>query len=106
MAGLIGIMDGCVAVYDVRTARPLGSALETKNCHLFCVHEASKQLCAVTKKKRLLTFSWQAGSSASPLILRQDYPLQELPVCMASTADTVVMGFKKHYVIFWSWRRD
>ena len=95
-------MDSCLSAYDINTCRQLAQVADTKGAVLFAVHEASRSVTVVTKKKQLLVYGWAGGLSSSGPLAPKGPPLTlpDVPSCMCCAGETaVVVGYKKSYSI-------
>jgi hypothetical protein len=85
-------MDGAVMAYDSQFYQQLGSAPESKGCHIFAVHDRNNTV-VVANKKKLIHFSWQSPGFQ----LRREFNLVDVPKSLLCLGNTVVIGYKKFY---------
>jgi hypothetical protein len=89
---LLGIMDGTLMAYDSQFYQQLGSASDSKGCHIYAVHEKNNTV-VVANKKKLLHFSWQSPGFQ----LRREFNLIDTPKSLCCLGNSVVIGYKKFY---------
>eukprot|EP01041_Mallomonas_annulata_P002439 gene2439-4730_t len=90
---LVGIMDGCITVYDLTTYRLVCQLQETKGCRSFSYNEQENILCVIQSRK--ISLYVRQGFTFT---LRKELVVPETPrTILLTSMNCIIAGYRRHY---------